>query len=226
MLITGPSNSRPNPFTSYSTCAFLPSSVGDACKLNAACKNNVDLAWLSTTKDKFSTFFMSTAQVTLCLAVLLCLVQEYSLLHSQESMPKKICSLFLQVFTQPWYAFVESTTYKYVPKNFFTHKEFVVQLPGVGTLRLTLFRLIWRTLYVCFTTGTPFPAQHAAHNDQRLARCIKASRSARLGGLDSDFGWADDSCRRTMIVIVSGMPINPEAQTIRQAMTLGCMSLS
>lgn len=57
-----------------------------------------------------------------------------------------------QVFTQPWYAFVESTTYKYVPKNFFTHKEFVIRVPGIGALRLTLFRLIWRTAYVCFTT--------------------------------------------------------------------------
>lgn len=67
----------------------------------------------------------------------------------------------LQVFTQPWYAFVENTTYKYVPKNFFTHKEFVIRVPGIGSLRLTLFRLIWRSLYVCFTTGTLFsPPPH------------------------------------------------------------------
>ncbi|DBA70321.1 TPA: hypothetical protein ACH3X2_011743 [Trebouxia sp. C0005] len=57
-----------------------------------------------------------------------------------------------QVFTQPWYAFVETTVYRYCPKNFFTHKEFVIRIPGIGALRLTLFRLIWRTLYVCFTT--------------------------------------------------------------------------
>ncbi|KAL3149470.1 hypothetical protein ABBQ32_002254 [Trebouxia sp. C0010 RCD-2024] len=57
-----------------------------------------------------------------------------------------------QVFTQPWFAFVESTTYKFVPKSFFTHKVFAIRIPGVGTLRLTLYKLIWRTLYVCFTT--------------------------------------------------------------------------
>ena len=59
----------------------------------------------------------------------------------------------MQVFTQPWYAFVETTVYRYCPKNFFTHKEFVIRIPGLVALRLTLFRLIWRTLYVCFTTG-------------------------------------------------------------------------
>lgn len=43
--------------------------------------------------------------------------------------------------------------YKRVRKNVFTHKEFVIRIPGVGALRLTLFRLVWRTLYVVFTTG-------------------------------------------------------------------------
>lgn len=58
-----------------------------------------------------------------------------------------------QVFTQPWYAFVEGQVYKRVRKNFFTHKEFVIRIPGIGALRLTLFRLVWRSAYVVFTSG-------------------------------------------------------------------------
>ncbi len=45
--------------------------------------------------------------------------------------------------------------YKRVRKNFFTHKEIVLRIPGLGALRLTLFRLVWRTAYVIFTSGTP-----------------------------------------------------------------------
>ena len=70
-----------------------------------------------------------------------------------KSQTKATANVAVQVFTQPWYAFVESTVYRYTPKNFFTHKEFVIRIPGVGALRLTLFRLVWRSLYVCFTTG-------------------------------------------------------------------------
>ena len=103
--------------------------------------------------------FMLIAQCASCLIVLP-FWYKCMLWHTETwiSMLQRIqLSCFLQVFTQPWYAFVESTTYKYVPKNFFTHKEFVIRIPGIGTLRLTLFRLIWRTAYVCFTTGTIFP---------------------------------------------------------------------
>lgn len=57
-----------------------------------------------------------------------------------------------QVYTQPWFAFVEGQTYKRVRKNFFTHKEIVLRIPGIGALRLTLFRLVWRTAYVIFTS--------------------------------------------------------------------------
>ena len=59
----------------------------------------------------------------------------------------------MQVIAQPWFAFVENAVYKKFGKTFFTHAEFVLCIRGTDWVRLTLFRLTWRTFYVCLTTG-------------------------------------------------------------------------
>ena len=61
-------------------------------------------------------------------------------------------SLDLQVLAQPWFAFVENAVYRRFGETHFTHTELVVSIRGVPWLRLTLFRLVWRTAYVCLTT--------------------------------------------------------------------------
>ncbi|MCO5563556.1 hypothetical protein L7F22_017201 [Adiantum nelumboides] len=57
-----------------------------------------------------------------------------------------------QVFTQPVYAFVENWVKKLCPKSNFINKEHVVTIPKYGPYPLNLFRLIWRTAFVVFTT--------------------------------------------------------------------------
>ena len=57
------------------------------------------------------------------------------------------------MYTQPWYAFIETQVYRISGKTWFTHKEIVIPLPLLGSLRITAFRLIWRSAYVVFTTG-------------------------------------------------------------------------
>lgn len=73
--------------------------------------------------------------------------------------------LYMQVYTQPWFAFVEKNVYRFSGKSWFTHKEIVIPLPLLGSLRITAFRLIWRTAYVIFTTGKP--------SNQLLHRVVK-----------------------------------------------------
>ena len=106
-----------------------------------------------------------------------------------------------QVFTQPWFAFVESTTYKYIPKSFFTHKEFVIRIPGIGALRLTLFRLIWRTLYVCFTTGN-FATHSTCWHPQNVifgSTCIDAIVTVWLAAL---LKGLHNNCLRSRLRVV------------------------
>ncbi|MCO5550374.1 hypothetical protein L7F22_003858 [Adiantum nelumboides] len=57
-----------------------------------------------------------------------------------------------QVFTQPVYAFVENWVKKLCPKSNFIHKEHVVTIPKYGPFPVNLFRLVWRTAFVVFTT--------------------------------------------------------------------------
>ena len=66
-----------------------------------------------------------------------------------------IRSCCMQVLTQPWFAFVENTVQAKFGSSHAIHKEFVVSYQGTEMARLTMFRLIWRTLYVCFTTREP-----------------------------------------------------------------------
>ncbi|KAJ1402836.1 Amino acid transporter, transmembrane domain [Sesbania bispinosa] len=57
-----------------------------------------------------------------------------------------------QVFIQPFYKLVENWCAKRWPQSKFIAKEYPVSIPLVGTYRLNLFRVIWRTVYVIFST--------------------------------------------------------------------------
>ncbi|GLJ13251.1 hypothetical protein SUGI_0208770 [Cryptomeria japonica] len=57
-----------------------------------------------------------------------------------------------QVFSQPLFAFVEEWCSSKWRNSNFINKQYTVKLPGYGPLELTLFRLLWRTCFVIFTT--------------------------------------------------------------------------
>ncbi|KAL2520010.1 Amino acid permease 3 [Forsythia ovata] len=57
-----------------------------------------------------------------------------------------------QVYCQPLFAFVEKTATKYFPDNKFITKEVEIPIPGFKSLKLNLFRLVWRTIFVIITT--------------------------------------------------------------------------
>ncbi|KAE9618644.1 hypothetical protein Lal_00047964 [Lupinus albus] len=57
-----------------------------------------------------------------------------------------------QVFAQPIFDLVESSCTRRWPESEFITKEYVVNFPMIGSLRINLFRSIWRALYVVFTT--------------------------------------------------------------------------
>jgi amino acid permease len=57
-----------------------------------------------------------------------------------------------QVYTQPWFAFVEATTARWFPTSYIVHKEYALRFPGGYVWYFNWFRFTWRTLYVCFTT--------------------------------------------------------------------------
>ncbi|XP_027186652.2 amino acid permease 6-like [Cicer arietinum] len=57
-----------------------------------------------------------------------------------------------QVFAQPIFSLVESWGSKRWPESKLMTKEYYVKIPLVGIWRMNMFRLIWRTLYVIFTT--------------------------------------------------------------------------
>ena len=63
-----------------------------------------------------------------------------------------MCVFHSQVFTQPVFAFVENWTRKSCPKSRFVHREYVIHISIIGALEINLFRLIWRTTFVIFTT--------------------------------------------------------------------------
>ncbi|KAL9233362.1 hypothetical protein vseg_008377 [Gypsophila vaccaria] len=57
-----------------------------------------------------------------------------------------------QVYSQPLFAFTEKwASQKWADTDIVT-KEFQVRVPGLGPLKLSLFRLVWRTLFVVTTT--------------------------------------------------------------------------
>ncbi|KAK7840949.1 amino acid permease 2 [Quercus suber] len=57
-----------------------------------------------------------------------------------------------QVFCQPIFAFVEKKAAKKWPESGFITKEFPIPIPGLGSFKLNLFRLVWRTMFVMLTT--------------------------------------------------------------------------
>ena len=57
----------------------------------------------------------------------------------------------IQVFTQPIFLLVENWCRKRWPQSTFMAKEHHINILLVGTYRMNMFRVIWRTLYVIFT---------------------------------------------------------------------------
>ncbi|XP_022870348.1 amino acid permease 3-like [Olea europaea var. sylvestris] len=57
-----------------------------------------------------------------------------------------------QVYCQPLFAFVEKTALEWFPESKFITKEIQVPIPGYKPLKLNLFRLMWRTIFVIITT--------------------------------------------------------------------------
>ncbi|KAH7365767.1 hypothetical protein KP509_18G044600 [Ceratopteris richardii] len=57
-----------------------------------------------------------------------------------------------QVFTQPIYAFTENLVKTHCPKSQFVNKEHMITVPKFGSYSINLFRLLWRTTFVVFTT--------------------------------------------------------------------------
>lgn len=56
-----------------------------------------------------------------------------------------------QVYCQPLFAFVEKTALDWFPGSKFITKEITLPIPGF-TIKFTLFRLVWRTIFVIITT--------------------------------------------------------------------------
>ncbi|RDX60873.1 Amino acid permease 2, partial [Mucuna pruriens] len=57
-----------------------------------------------------------------------------------------------QVYCQPLFSFVERNTAEKYPNSDFVNKEFEVPIPGCKPFKLNLFRLVWRTFFVIFST--------------------------------------------------------------------------
>ncbi|XP_071703512.1 amino acid permease 3-like [Rutidosis leptorrhynchoides] len=56
-----------------------------------------------------------------------------------------------QVYCQPLFAFVETTASRYFPESKFINNDIDIPIP-FGGYKLNLFRLVWRTAFVCMTT--------------------------------------------------------------------------
>ncbi|GKC20626.1 amino acid permease 3-like protein [Tanacetum coccineum] len=59
-----------------------------------------------------------------------------------------------QVYCQPVFAFVESTAARYFPESKFINRNIEIPIPfgGCKPYKLNMFRLVWRTAFVCMTT--------------------------------------------------------------------------
>nr|GEU46388.1 amino acid permease 3-like [Tanacetum cinerariifolium] len=59
-----------------------------------------------------------------------------------------------QVYCQPLFAFVESTAARYFPECKFINNNMEITIPfgGFNPYKLNMFRLVWRTAFVCMTT--------------------------------------------------------------------------
>ncbi|KAJ3679921.1 hypothetical protein LUZ60_016199 [Juncus effusus] len=57
-----------------------------------------------------------------------------------------------QVYCQPLFAFVEKQVAQKCPKSEFMTHEYELRFPLLGTYKLNLFRVIWRTIFVIIST--------------------------------------------------------------------------
>ncbi|KAI5401039.1 hypothetical protein KIW84_065758, partial [Lathyrus oleraceus] len=57
-----------------------------------------------------------------------------------------------QVYAQPVFSIAESWANTRWPQSKFMTKEYNARIPLVGTWRINMFKLIWRTIYVVLTT--------------------------------------------------------------------------
>nr|XP_043640102.1 amino acid permease 3-like [Erigeron canadensis] len=59
-----------------------------------------------------------------------------------------------QVYCQPLFAFVENTAARYFPESKFINNNIEIPIPfgGYKPYKLNMFRLVWRTIFVCLTT--------------------------------------------------------------------------
>ena len=57
-----------------------------------------------------------------------------------------------QVYTQPYFFFIERSLRLRFPKTKFFIFEYTMRLPLLGYFKISPFRLLWRTIYVIFTT--------------------------------------------------------------------------
>jgi hypothetical protein len=57
-----------------------------------------------------------------------------------------------QVYCQPLFAFIEKQASIQFPDSEFIAKDIKIPIPGFKPLRLNVFRLIWRTVFVIITT--------------------------------------------------------------------------
>lgn len=58
----------------------------------------------------------------------------------------------MQVFSQPFFAFVEFYALKTFPSSSFIRKSYRIPMGRGAVYNLNLFRLVWRSIYVVFTT--------------------------------------------------------------------------
>ena len=57
-----------------------------------------------------------------------------------------------QVFCQPLFAFIEKFASNRFPDSQFINEDISIPIPGFRSLKLNLFRLVWRTIFVIITT--------------------------------------------------------------------------
>ncbi|KAL8482221.1 hypothetical protein ACS0TY_028394 [Phlomoides rotata] len=57
-----------------------------------------------------------------------------------------------QVYCQPLFAFVEKTASEWYPDSIFIAREVTIPIPGYKPMKLSIFRLIWRSIFVIITT--------------------------------------------------------------------------
>lgn len=89
-----------------------------------------------------------------CSTLNLVLSQKHNTLSSNTTFAIQFSNVggIVQVYTQPLFAFVEHTMSRKFPKSDFIHKELEMKLPWGAPLHINLFRLVWRTAFVAFTT--------------------------------------------------------------------------